>query len=71
MIDRLQGAGLGAGLPDQEMIKERAMEMAATAREQLADGSERVRRYVVEQPARALGIALGMGVLLGWLIKRR
>jgi ElaB/YqjD/DUF883 family membrane-anchored ribosome-binding protein len=27
--------------------------------------------YIVKEPAKALGLALGVGVLLGWLIKRR
>jgi ElaB/YqjD/DUF883 family membrane-anchored ribosome-binding protein len=52
-------------------LKEMAMQYAAVARERLAEGSERVKEYVVQQPTRALGIALGLGVLLGWMIKRR
>lgn len=51
--------------------KERALEVAATAKERLAIGSAWVRGYTQTQPARALGLALGMGVFLGWLIKRR
>ena len=70
MIDRIQGLESAYG-PLAEELKERALEYAATAREQLAMGSERIRDYVVKEPARALGIALGVGVLLGWLIKRR
>jgi len=70
MIDRVQGLESSYG-PQAEELKEKALEYAATAREQLVQGSEKVRGYVVQQPARALGIALGVGVLLGWLIKRR
>jgi ElaB/YqjD/DUF883 family membrane-anchored ribosome-binding protein len=70
MIDRMQGLESAYG-PQAEEMKERALEYAATAREQLSMGSERIRDYVVKEPARALGIALGVGVLLGWLIKRR
>lgn len=51
--------------------KERALEATATAREKLWIGSAWVRSYTQSQPARALGLALGMGVFLGWLIKRR
>jgi len=70
MIDRVRGAESDYG--DQaEEIKARALEYAAVARERLAEGSGRVRDYVTKEPVRALGIALGMGVLLGWLIKRR
>jgi ElaB/YqjD/DUF883 family membrane-anchored ribosome-binding protein len=45
--------------------------VAASARERLSQGGEAIKNYTLEQPARALGLALGMGVLLGWLIKRR
>ena len=34
-------------------------------------GETLVRDYVVREPVKALGIALGIGVVLGWLIKRR
>ena len=44
---------------------------AQAAQERFAEGSQRVKDYVVKQPARALGIALGLGVLVGWVIKRR
>ena len=48
-----------------------AMEYVGTARERIAEGAAFVKDYVAKQPARALGIALGLGVALGWLIKRR
>ena len=72
MVDRTQDLeasqvpGLGVG-----DLKERALELAATAREQLSGGSRLVREYIVKEPTKALGVALGMGVILGWLIKRR
>ena len=52
-------------------IKERALELAATAREQMAGGTKGLREYIVKEPTRALGIALVLGVIVGWLIKRR
>jgi ElaB/YqjD/DUF883 family membrane-anchored ribosome-binding protein len=70
MIDRIQQIEAGYG-PQLDDLKEQALIYAATAREQLAEGREKVRDYIVREPARALGIALGVGVLLGWLIKRR
>ncbi len=70
MIDRIQNLEASLG-PQAEEVKERALEYAAVARERLAEGSERVKGYVVKEPVRALGIALGVGVVLGWLIKRR
>ena len=57
--------------PQAEALKEKALDVAAAAREQLALGTEKVREFTVRKPAQALGVALGMGVLLGWLIKRR
>lgn len=52
-------------------IKERALDVAATAKERVTGGTKILRDYIVKEPVRALGIALGMGVLIGWLIKRR
>jgi ElaB/YqjD/DUF883 family membrane-anchored ribosome-binding protein len=70
MIDRIQPDVMGYG--DQaEELKARALEYAETARARLTQGSEFVKDYVQKEPARALGIALGLGVALGWLIKRR
>lgn len=70
MIDRLEPTG--AAYADQaEELKARALELTETARARLSEGSEFVKDYVTKQPARALGIALGLGVVLGWLIKRR
>lgn len=70
MIDRIQGLESSLG-PQADEIKEKALEYAATAKERLAEGTGMLKGYVVQQPARALGIALGVGVLLGWMIKRR
>jgi ElaB/YqjD/DUF883 family membrane-anchored ribosome-binding protein len=72
MIDRMQQDRAETGLPPQvDRLKETALDMAAAARERLAMGTDRIRDYVTQQPARALGIAFGIGVLFGWLIKRR
>lgn len=69
MIDRLEKSD---GFSMQvEQAREQALELAATAREQWAEGRRHVKNYIMTHPERALGIALGMGVLLGWLIKRR
>jgi ElaB/YqjD/DUF883 family membrane-anchored ribosome-binding protein len=60
------------GFNDQaEELKARALEYAEVARARLAEGNDFVKDYVTKQPVRALGIALGLGVVLGWLIKRR
>ncbi len=57
--------------PEAFDLRERALELEATARERLAEGTEWVKEYVAKEPVRALGIALGAGIILGWLIKRR
>jgi len=70
MIDRIQDMGASYG-PQLDGIKEQALNYAAVARERMLEGRDKAREYIVNEPARALGIALGVGVLLGWLIKRR
>lgn len=71
MIDRIPGLDGGSAAAQADDLKERALDLTATAREQLGHWFESCRNYTREQPARALGVALGMGVLVGWLIKRR
>jgi ElaB/YqjD/DUF883 family membrane-anchored ribosome-binding protein len=70
MVDRARRieSSLGPGI---EPIRESMFDLAAVARERLAEGRERVNHFIVERPAQALALALGVGVLLGWLIKRR
>ena len=70
MINRIQDRESSFGARAED-LKESALVYVAAARERLAGGNERVKQYIVNQPARALGIALGVGVILGWLIKRR
>jgi len=70
MIDRVREMETGFG-PTAEAAKEKALDFAASAQEQLSKGGLAIKNFTIEQPARALGLALGMGVLLGWLIKRR
>jgi ElaB/YqjD/DUF883 family membrane-anchored ribosome-binding protein len=52
-------------------LKEQALEAAATVKESFDKGARIATEYIVKEPAKALGLALGVGVLLGWLIKRR
>ena len=70
MIDRVQDLEGDLGL-QAEQLKERALELLAGARERLGGASQTIRKLIVEHPERALGFSLGMGVFLGWLIKRR
>jgi ElaB/YqjD/DUF883 family membrane-anchored ribosome-binding protein len=72
MLDQLDGIAANAGYgPQLDALKEQALIYSATARERFALGRDKVSEYIVKEPVRAAGIALGVGVLLGWLIKRR
>jgi ElaB/YqjD/DUF883 family membrane-anchored ribosome-binding protein len=48
-----------------------AGEMAAEARRRLAEADEILKIAITNRPALAIGAALAVGVILGWLIKRR
>jgi ElaB/YqjD/DUF883 family membrane-anchored ribosome-binding protein len=52
-------------------VKEKALDASATVRERLDQGCQSLRAFTTEKPAQALGMALGMGVLVGWWLKRR
>ena len=56
--------------PQLEEIRAMARQDVAVARERLAEGRDMVREYVAREPVKALGVALCIGVVLGWLIKR-
>ncbi len=69
MNDRVQGMRTEFA-PQLDEIKAMARQDVAVARERLADGRAIVTDYVTREPVKALGIALFVGVVLGWLIKR-
>jgi ElaB/YqjD/DUF883 family membrane-anchored ribosome-binding protein len=69
MNDRVQGVR-AEFTPQLEDIKAMALQDVAVARERLADVRTIVTDYLAREPVKALGIALGIGVVLGWLIKR-
>jgi hypothetical protein len=52
-------------------VGEAALDLDAIGREWLSSGREAVERFVADRPEQALVIALGVGAVLGWLIKRR
>ena len=56
--------------PQLDDIKAMACQDMAVARERLAEGRDLVSEYLAREPVKALGIALSVGVVLGWLIKR-
>jgi ElaB/YqjD/DUF883 family membrane-anchored ribosome-binding protein len=56
--------------PQMAEIRAMARQDVAVAGERLADGRAIVTDYVTREPVKALGIALLLGVVLGWLIRR-
>jgi hypothetical protein len=48
-----------------------AGELAAEARQRLAEAEAILKTVVTNRPLLAVGAALAAGVILGWLIKRR
>ena len=69
MNDRVQGLRTEF-TPQMAEIKAMVRQDVAVARERLADGRAIVRDYLVREPVKTLGIALFIGVVLGWLIRR-
>jgi hypothetical protein len=65
----LDGVQAIAAQPDE--LRENAREYAEIAREQIGGVSESVKAYAAKEPARALGIAFGLGVFARWIIMRR
>jgi len=57
--------------PQLDEIRAMARQDVAVARERLAEGRAIVKDYLVREPVKALGIAVCVGVILGWLITRR
>jgi len=48
-----------------------ALQCAAIAGARIAGAKEQVKNYTRKEPMRALGIALGVGLAIGWWLKRR
>ena len=69
MENRVQGlrTDFTPGLDDIEAM---ARQDITAARERLAEQTTILSQYVTKEPVKALGIALGVGVVLGWLIRR-
>lgn len=69
MNDRVEGRK-SEFTPQLEEIRAMALQDVAVARERLAEGSAMVRGYVAREHVKSLGIAVCIGVVLGWLMKR-
>ncbi len=58
---------IGERLLPQERSREPASESAATG----SKIAERTRQFILDNPGICLSAALAIGVLIGWLVKRR
>jgi ElaB/YqjD/DUF883 family membrane-anchored ribosome-binding protein len=71
MIDHPPDRETQAAGPTAEGLAKVAPGYAASVRQRIAEESGRLKDYVAREPVRALGLALGVGVLIGWYVKRR
>ena len=55
------------GQPSQSIFQE----LQHLAQKQIADRVRQIETYVQEQPVTAISTAFCIGILLGWVIKRR
>ncbi len=69
MIDNIHGTRTEF-TPQLDDIKAMACQDLEAARERLAERTALLSDYVVREPLKSVGIALGVGVVLGWLIRR-
>jgi ElaB/YqjD/DUF883 family membrane-anchored ribosome-binding protein len=53
------------------LLRDSPGEFATEARQWQAEAEDFLRSMVVNRPVTAVGVALAVGVILGWLIKRR
>ena len=79
MFNRIsQHLGVPSDAPTSEQAREAAAEISARAREgydQAREGLDQAlastREQIIRHPAKSLAVALALGVLTGWFIKRR
>jgi ElaB/YqjD/DUF883 family membrane-anchored ribosome-binding protein len=63
---------LGSLTPEQiEEARQRALQLGRAAQSQAREWLKILETKVVQNPAASLGAALAVGVVLGWLVKRR
>lgn len=70
MINRVPGylpTPIRNGPPSQPMLQE----LRDAAQKQFADRMRQIEKYIQEHPVTGIGTALSIGILLGWVIKRR
>ena len=70
MKERIQGMKTEF-TPQMDEIRAMVRQDVAVASERLSEGRAIVTDFMTREPVKALGIALFIGVVLGWLIKPR
>lgn len=58
-------------VPDAVEIAAVVPQYAVIALERIIEGKQRIQQYAAREPVKALGIAFGLGIMVGWLSKRR
>jgi len=71
MIDRILDRRLASTAAAPEPLKATVGQSVDLAWERIGELGEEMRTRTVNEPARALGVAFGLGVFLGWIMKRR
>lgn len=69
--EELLGATAAQGGANLDEIRARTEEVLRTARERLEDAGRELEHHVRRHPLAALGIAAGIGIVLGVLIARK
>ena len=57
--------------PDLDALRMAGQQELTMARDELARRRRTAEAYVYQKPWKSLGMALGVGVVLGWMIRRR
>jgi ElaB/YqjD/DUF883 family membrane-anchored ribosome-binding protein len=71
MIDRLDALKNMDVNQQVDALREAAADMTAVARERFEQGGKALKDFVMRDPIKALGLAVGLGLFLGWMVKRR
>lgn len=56
---------------ESETAEDKVKDLSETAREQLGQSHRAVEQYIAAHPAACLAAATGLGIALGWWIKRK
>ena len=71
MTNRIDALNGGGGPPrGAEAVRPSGAELSRLAQDGLMRGTSVIREFTVTKPAAALCVAVGLGVFVGWIVKR-